>query len=150
MTPCHQVCIATLVLAVPLAAADDPRAANLNPELRKKWNAIPLPAKTPFDADVQKREGYLRSYRNGYFWAEGHHLWCPTNPQKHNLHAIQGWIEGWQAGVKAGEVGELPTTYASLLVWRGARPWRDQVEERGTPGDSRLDREMADARQGWR
>jgi RNA polymerase sigma factor (sigma-70 family) len=98
-------------------AGDDPRADTLSPELRKVWDAIPLPKKTPFDADAKKRQDYLRSYRNGYFWAQGHHLLCPTNPQPDNLHAIRGWVEGWQAGVKAGGQGDLPAKYAPYLVW---------------------------------
>ncbi len=80
--------------------------------------AIPLPAKTPFDADELKKAGYLHAYRRGYEWTQGIHIRCPTNPSDDNLHAIRGWVEGWQAGVKAGGQGDLPAKYAPYLIWR--------------------------------
>ena len=89
-----------------------------NVAIRKRWEAIPVPAKTPFDGNARKRADYLRSYRDGYFWAQGNHYWCPTNPQKDNLHAIRGWIAGWKAGVKAGGTSGLPVNYAPYVVWR--------------------------------
>jgi hypothetical protein len=114
------------LLCVALSAAEDaPKLDRLdlsrpeNAEIAKKWEAIKTPAKTPFDGDVKKRADYLRSYRDGYFWAQGNHLWCPTNPADHNLHAIRGWVEGWQAGVKAGGETDLPAKFAPYLVWRG-------------------------------
>jgi hypothetical protein len=116
-------CLTSLFLAAPLPGADDPpiwppnRSASAAD--RERWEAIPVPAKTPFDGDARKRVAYLRSYRDGYFWAKYDHLWCPTNPQKDNLHAIRGWIEGWQAGVKAGGTNDLPAKYAPFVVWRG-------------------------------
>ena len=88
----------------------------------KELEAVPLPAKTPFDADVaqqRKRADYLHCYRRGYAWAKGMHLYCPTNPDAGNLHAVRGWIEGWQAGVKAGGQGDLPAKYAPYVIWRG-------------------------------
>ena len=88
-----------------------------NEAIVKRLKAIPVPAKTPFDTDERKKADYLRSYRDGYFWSEGNHLWCPTNPSADNLHAIRGWIEGWQAGVKAGGIADLPAKYAPYVTW---------------------------------
>ena len=104
-----------LRLPGPLFAKAEP---DPDSQFRKKWDAIPVPKKTPFDDSAKKREQYLHSYRHGYFWADGIHLFCPTNPSKDNLHAIRGWVEGWQAGVKAGGTGDLPSKYAPYLVWR--------------------------------
>jgi RNA polymerase sigma factor (sigma-70 family) len=100
-----------------------PRFAQPAPAPQKQPDAapqkdIPLPAKTPFDGDAKKKEGYLVGYGAGYAWAMGQHFFCPTNPSKDNLHAIRGWIEGWQAGVKAGGTADLPSKYAPYLVWR--------------------------------
>jgi RNA polymerase sigma factor (sigma-70 family) len=78
---------------------------------------VPRPAKTPFDNDAKKKEGYLVGYNSGYTWAKGVHLWCPTNPGKENLHVIRGWVEGWQAGVKDGGTADLPAKFAPYLVW---------------------------------
>ena len=89
-----------------------------NPNWRKVLDDIPVPAKPPFDADAKKKEEYLTAYRDGHFWAMGNHLYCPTNPSDSNLHVIRGWVEGWQAGVKAGGTGDLPAKYAPFLVWR--------------------------------
>jgi RNA polymerase sigma factor (sigma-70 family) len=83
----------------------------------EKVEVVPLPPRTPFDGDAKKREGYLGGYSAGYAWAKGQHLVCPTNPSEDNLHVIRGWVEGWQAGVKAGGVGDLPSKYAPYLVW---------------------------------
>lgn len=55
---------------------------------------VPLPQETPFDKEVQKRQQYIDSFRQGYIWASGHHFLCPTNPNGTNRHAIRGWIEG--------------------------------------------------------
>jgi hypothetical protein len=125
MTPDLQVGIVTLILAVPLSAADDPprfdRLDLTRPEnaaLAKKWEAIPVPAQTPFDGDARKRAAYLRSYRDGYFWAKYDHLWCPPSHQGDNLHAVRGWVEGWQAGARAGGQGDLPAKYAPYVIWR--------------------------------
>jgi RNA polymerase sigma factor (sigma-70 family) len=87
-------------------------------EILKKWEAIPVPAKTPFDADAAKKADYLVSYRDGYQWSQGIHFSSPTNPNDRNLHAIRGWVEGWQAGVKAGGQSDLPAKYAPYLAWR--------------------------------
>ena len=57
-------------------------------------------------------------YRHGFAWASGDQTVCPTNPQDDNLHVIRGWVEGWQAGAKAGGTGDLPAKYAPFLVWR--------------------------------
>jgi hypothetical protein len=119
-------CVTIPLLGVAISAADDPPKSDRldlsrpeNAAIAKKWKAIPVPTKTPFDGDARKRADYLRSYRDGYFWAQGDHFWCPTNPADHNLHAIRGWVEGWQAGVKAGGQGDLPAKYAPYLAWRG-------------------------------
>jgi len=110
------VILAALVLSFgQTGAGGEPKS-----EIQKKWDAIPVPAKTPFDADARKKGEYLVSYRDGYTWAHGTHLACPTNPADHNLHAIRGWVEGWQAGVKAGGQSDLPAKYAPYLAWRDA------------------------------
>jgi hypothetical protein len=97
-------------------------------DVPKELEAVPVPAKSPFDGDERKRAEYLYTYRRGYAWAQGTHLFCPTNPDAHNLHAIRGWIEGWQAGVKAGGQGDLPAKYAPYLIWRDPSP--DSPEKR--------------------
>ena len=79
------------------------------------------PEKTPFDGDAKKKQGYLHGHAMGYVWARGQHWVCPTNPSDENLHAIRGWVEGWQAGVKAGGTADLPAKYAPFLVWKDAK-----------------------------
>lgn len=107
---------------------DDPNEA-----IRKQLQAIPIPAKTPFDGDERKKADYLRSYRDGHFWAQGNHLWCPTNPSANNLHAIRGWIEGWQAGVKAGGHADLPAKYGPYLMWNPAARADEKVPQPKSP-----------------
>jgi RNA polymerase sigma factor (sigma-70 family) len=99
-------------------AKGKPQVADPNAAIRKKWEEIPVPAQTPFDGDAKKRDAYLNSFRRGYFWAGGVPFLGPTDPQKDNLHAVRGWVEGWQAGAKAGGTGDLPAKYAPYLVWR--------------------------------
>lgn len=84
---------------------------------RDQWNAVSVPKKTPFDEKPKLASQYLNSYRDGYVWAQGLHVVCPTNPSERNLHAIRGWVEGWQAGVKAGGIGPLPAKYGEFLKW---------------------------------
>lgn len=111
-----------------LAVVEDEAKQKANKDLLKQLNdvpkelaAIPVPAKTPFDADELKRAWYLSAYRRGYQWAQGIHHRCPPNPDADNLDYIRGWVEGWQAGVKAGGQGDLPAKYAPYLVWRDDR-----------------------------
>ncbi len=86
--------------------------------LQEQWDAVPVPEQTPFDEEPKLASHYLNSYRDGYVWAHGLHAVCPTNPSERNLHAIRGWIEGWQAGVKAGGTSPLPAKYAAYLQWK--------------------------------
>jgi uncharacterized protein (TIGR03067 family) len=100
----------------PKPRRDQPPVVDGDP-IAKPYKA---PEKKPFDADAKKREGYLYGHARGYDWAMGQHLVCPTNPSDENLHAIRGWVEGWQAGVKAGGASDLPAKYAPFLVWKDA------------------------------
>ncbi len=86
--------------------------------LLEQWNAVPIPDETPFSAKPKLETQYLNSYRDGFSWANGLHAVCPTNPSDQNLHAIRGWVEGWQAGVKAGGTAPLPAKYAAYLQWK--------------------------------
>ncbi len=106
--------IAPCLLSLPgLSTADEPAA------LSQQLQQVPLPTITPFDAAPQLRDDYLQAFRNGYVWSQGTHVTCPTNPAAHNLHAIRGWVEGWQSGVAAGGTADLPAKYAAFLKWNG-------------------------------
>lgn len=93
-----------------------------------------VPKKTPYDGNAKLAKEYRGAYREGYEWAGGRHVACPTNPSDHNLHAIRGWIEGWQAGViasgqRGGPVHDLPAKYAPFLGWKEARPLEMRAPE---------------------
>jgi len=111
------LCFSSLAMFSLFAEEEDPNAA-----YHKRFEAIPVPEKTPFDTVDKRREMYLTGYRNGYFWAEGpqNHFTCPTNPNEWNGPAIRGWIEGWQAGAQEGGTGGLPPKYGRFLAWDAA------------------------------
>ena len=103
-----------LVVAAAFGFTQDKGAAD-------KPVAPTLPTKTPFDSDATKREGYLHCFAKGFEWAQGIHVSCPITPLPENMHAVRGWIEGWQAGVAAvGErvEGGLPARYATYVAWK--------------------------------
>lgn len=86
----------------------------------------PLPATTPYDADAKERGRYLHGYRDGRAWAlhPDRHDHATTNPNSWNGAVIRGFVEGWQAGVRAAPegtpTGDLPAKYARFLQWNQA------------------------------